>query len=66
MRRRIQAEVTTVYELCLRLFPSLRAEQLFLGLSETVGYLDLLEADGLIVADATGAVTTYRRFELHG
>jgi len=62
----IQAEVTTVYELCLRLFPSLKAEQLFLGLSETVGYLDLLEADGLIVADATGPVTTYRRPELHG
>ncbi|MDI6893548.1 MAG: MBL fold metallo-hydrolase [Bacillota bacterium] len=50
----------TVYGLCLSLFPDLERDQLFLGLSETVGYLDLLEEEGMVGHTMEGGVMMYR------
>ena len=42
----------TAYELCMRLFPKLPLGQLFLGLSEVIGHLDVLELEGRVGATA--------------
>lgn len=51
----------TVYDLCRSLFPGLERDQLFLGLSETVGYLDLLEEQGLVGHTMSEGVLRYHR-----
>lgn len=51
----------SVYALCLSLFPDLEEDQLFLALSETVGYLDLLEEEGLVGHRVQAGVHMYYR-----
>ncbi len=48
----------TAYELCMRLFPKLPLGQLFLGLSEVIGHLDVLELEGRVgeTPQANGSV----------
>lgn len=43
----IKKGTTTPYEIMKELFPDLPDEQVFLGISEIVGYLELLEEEGL-------------------
>lgn len=50
----------TVFELASAMFPRVWREQLFLVLSEAIGHLDLLEADGLAVAEPRDGVLRYR------
>jgi glyoxylase-like metal-dependent hydrolase (beta-lactamase superfamily II) len=38
----------TPYEICNILFPNLKAVDMFLGLSEVIGHLDVLEAEGRV------------------
>ncbi len=38
----------TAYEVCSHLFPNIEPLQLFLGMSEAVGHLDILEMDNLV------------------
>ncbi len=48
----------TAYELCGILFPQLKSFDTFLGLSEVIGHLDVLEAEGR-VRRQEGSVTRY-------
>jgi len=68
-RRKAQVKATlaaagargmTGYELCMALFPNLPVSDAFLGLSEVVGHLDLLEAEGCLDLQDEGGVTRYR------
>jgi glyoxylase-like metal-dependent hydrolase (beta-lactamase superfamily II) len=49
----------TVYDLSRRLFPNLAGVDLFLGLSETLGHLDLLEDRGQVAVQRAGRVLLY-------
>jgi glyoxylase-like metal-dependent hydrolase (beta-lactamase superfamily II) len=49
---------TTAWELCQILFPRLKAFDTFLGLSEVIGHLDVLEMEGR-VRRVAGPVTRY-------
>jgi hypothetical protein len=49
----------TVYALSRRLFPDLVGVDLFLGLSETLGHLDLLEDRGQVRVQRAGRVLEY-------
>jgi glyoxylase-like metal-dependent hydrolase (beta-lactamase superfamily II) len=40
--------VSTAYELCNTLFPNLKSVDVFLGLSEVIGHLDILESAGRV------------------
>jgi len=53
----------TAYELCMRLFPKLPLPQLFLGLSEVIGHLDVLELEGRVgeTPQADGSVRYHLR-----
>lgn len=57
----LRAGPASVYALSLSLFPDLAEDQLFLALSETVGYLDLLEEEGLVGHTAHAGVHMYHR-----
>jgi glyoxylase-like metal-dependent hydrolase (beta-lactamase superfamily II) len=50
---------TSVYDLSHRLFPNLEGVNLFLGLSETLGHLDLLEDRGRVTITHAGRVLHY-------
>lgn len=49
-----------VYDLSRQLFPRLAAVDLFLGFSETLGHLDVLEDRGQVVLDPDGRPRLYR------
>ncbi len=49
----LDGERDTVYALSNMLFPTLQGDQRFLGLSEVLGHLDLLEEDGLAAHQGT-------------
>jgi glyoxylase-like metal-dependent hydrolase (beta-lactamase superfamily II) len=56
----LAAGPATVYELTRRLFPTLEGTELYLGLSEALGHLDLLEDRGQVTAAHAGGVLQYR------
>ena len=56
-------EPATVYALSRRLFPNLEGVDLFLGLSETLGHLDLLEDRGLVTHRRAERELIYRPVE---
>ena len=56
----LAAGPASVYDLTRRLFPTLEGTELYLGLSETLGHLDLLEDRGQITATRVGGVLQYR------
>ena len=49
----------TVYDLTRRLFPTLEGTELYLGLSEALGHLDLLEDRGQVAHTRAGGVLQY-------
>lgn len=50
---------TTAYEICDILFPKLKAFDIFLGLSEVIGHLDVLEMEGRVRRAEREGVTHY-------
>lgn len=49
----------TAYDVTQELFPDLPATELFPGMSETIGHLDLLEDDDRVTIEETDGVVTY-------
>jgi glyoxylase-like metal-dependent hydrolase (beta-lactamase superfamily II) len=49
----------TPYEICNILFPNLKSFDTFLGLSEVIGHLDILEAEGRVRLDASDGLWRY-------
>ena len=50
----------TPYEICRALFPDLTRHDVFLGMSEVIAHLDLLEAEGRVVAQEREGWVRYR------
>ncbi len=50
---------TTAYELCGILFPKLKSFDIFLGLSEVIGHLDILEIEGRVRRAQTAGIVRY-------
>lgn len=50
---------TTAYELCGILFPKLKPFDIFLGLSEVIGHLDILEIEGRVRREESGGLMRY-------
>jgi glyoxylase-like metal-dependent hydrolase (beta-lactamase superfamily II) len=50
----------TPYEVCQAVFPNLAEHDIFLGMSEVIGHLDVLEDEGRIVAEKQGGLLHYR------
>jgi glyoxylase-like metal-dependent hydrolase (beta-lactamase superfamily II) len=59
MVREMLSKPLTVYELCQKLFSDVYETQLMLTLSQTIGYLDVLEERDEIVVDRTQLPWTY-------
>ncbi|MDI3328866.1 MAG: MBL fold metallo-hydrolase [Alicyclobacillaceae bacterium] len=58
--RWLQERPMTVFELVRRLFPNLPGNQLFLGVSEVIGHLDLLESRGQVSVEEKSGMWYYR------
>jgi len=56
----LDGESQTVYQLTQRFFPQLQRLDLFLGLSEVIAHLDLLEAAGRVSVSAADGVLRYQ------
>jgi len=50
---------TTAYEICGILFPKLKSFDIFLGLSEVIGHLDILEMEGRVRREESGGLVHY-------
>ena len=50
---------TTAFEICGILFPKLKSFDVFLGLSEVIGHLDILEMEGRVRRDTRDGVDRY-------
>jgi glyoxylase-like metal-dependent hydrolase (beta-lactamase superfamily II) len=57
--RMLEAEPMTAYELASSMWGNVAVTQAFLTISEVLGHLDLLIADGTAAEDAGGAVTRF-------
>ncbi|MGF7186669.1 glyoxylase-like metal-dependent hydrolase (beta-lactamase superfamily II) [Desulfitispora alkaliphila] len=55
----VSKEPALAIEICYRLFPKLSKQELFLGLSETFGHLDILVAQGKINKETKGEVDLF-------
>jgi glyoxylase-like metal-dependent hydrolase (beta-lactamase superfamily II) len=55
----VLSEPLTPYEIALMIFPNLKQMDIFLGLSEVVGHLDLLEDEGRAAHFDSNGVTRY-------
>lgn len=51
--------VSTAYELCNTLFPNLKSVDVFLGLSEVIGHLDILESEGRVRREMRDGLAKY-------
>lgn len=60
LRALLGQEVLTPWDLSLRLFPDVRAEQRFLALSETIAHLDLAVSEGALMRQRQEGVEYYR------
>ncbi|HLR16159.1 MAG TPA: MBL fold metallo-hydrolase [Bacillota bacterium] len=56
----LQQEKLSVYELCLKLFPKQTKSQLLLTMSQTIGYLDLLEESGHVILKEQSGLVRYQ------
>lgn len=56
VKKLLQQENLTVYELCLKLYPKQTDQQLLLTMSQTIGYLDLLEETGHVIQKEQGTL----------
>ena len=50
---------TTAYELCGILFPKLKSFDIFLGMSEVIGHLDILELEGRVRREQNNGLARY-------
>ncbi|MBI5033550.1 MAG: MBL fold metallo-hydrolase [Chloroflexi bacterium] len=50
---------TTAYELCGILFPKLKSFDIFLGMSEVIGHLDILEMEGRVRREKRDGIERY-------
>ncbi len=53
-------EGRTPYQVCQALFPDLPPQDIFLGISEVMGHLDILEGEGRVVAETRNGQLRYR------
>lgn len=53
----------TPYQVCQALFPNLAKHDIFLGMSEVIGHLDVLEDEGRAIAEKRGGLLHYRAGE---
>lgn len=60
----LQKREQTPFEICTNLFPQQFASQLSLTMSETLGQLDYLEDEGLIIQQKTNGVISYYAKEI--
>ncbi len=60
VRALLGQEPVTPWDLSLRLFPDVRAEQRFLALSETIAHLDLAVSEGALIRQRQEGVEYYR------
>ena len=49
----------TPYEICNLLFPDLKAMDVFLGMSEVIGHLDILQAEGRVHVEESNGLVRY-------
>ena len=59
MERQLAGCGSTAYELCHTLFPNLKSVDVFMGLSEVIGHLDLLESAGRVRRAMSEGVVRY-------
>jgi hypothetical protein len=50
---------STAFELCNILFPTLKSFDIFLGLSEVIGHLDVLQVQGRVRTQVTDGIIRY-------
>jgi len=59
IEQQLECCAQTPYEICNILFPKLRSFDTFLGLSEVIGHLDVLEAEGRVRLDVSDGLWRY-------
>jgi glyoxylase-like metal-dependent hydrolase (beta-lactamase superfamily II) len=59
IEQQLECCAQTAYEICNILFPDLSLIDTFLGLSEVIGHLDVLEAEGRVVREEGDGLTRY-------
>ncbi len=59
IEQQLRCCVGTAYELVEVLFPGLKSFDIFLGLSEVIGHLDVLEAEGRVRREMTNGLARY-------
>ena len=59
IEQQLECCAQTPYEICNILFPDLKSFDTFLGLSEVIGHLDILEAEGRVRLDASDGLWRY-------
>lgn len=59
IEQQLECCAQTAFEVCNILFPELRSFDTFLGLSEVIGHLDVLEAEGRIRRDTRNGLIRY-------
>ncbi len=59
IEQQLECCAQTAYEICNILFPDLSLIDTFLGLSEVIGHLDVLEAEGRVVREEADGLTRY-------
>jgi glyoxylase-like metal-dependent hydrolase (beta-lactamase superfamily II) len=60
VRALLKERPLTPYELSARLFPEMKAEHMYLGLSTAVGHLDLLEENREAIPETESGIVRYR------
>ncbi len=59
IEQQLECCAQTPYEICNILFPNLKSYDTFLGLSEVIGHLDMLEQEGRVRLDASDGLWRY-------
>jgi len=59
IERQLECCAQTPYEICNILFPNLKSFDTFLGLSEVIGHLDILESEGRVRLDTHDGLWRY-------
>lgn len=56
----VRGSAKTAFDICSHLFPDIDPYQVYLGMSEAVGHLDILETEGLVERDERDETYYYR------
>jgi len=59
IERQLACCVSTAYELCNVFFPNLKSVEVFLGLSEIIGHLDILELEGRVRREEQNGIVRF-------